>query len=260
MSADLRRKEIVEVDRFVRQGNFHNTTIVYDGDETPYLALPDDEKERVYILTTKGELVHVLSHPRGNAYYDGWGSFKPTDVEQAPSRDVFIVTGYSPGDFVVSADPFSGAWRPKIFGGKGTEHGKFGTGHGITWNPRTSTLDVSDRPHSRIESYDVDGAYKSSVTLPAGSLPCDVDFLDDWMLVGCLQGPGGSVPAPIYVVDGDGKVASTIKPKEDLGLELFTHVHNATWHAIGDGETRKVYVLAQAWNPGGFAVLERVGE
>ena len=28
-------------------------------------------------------------------------------------------------------------------------------------------------------------------------------------------------------------------------------------HVVGEGAERKVYVLAQAWNPGGFAILER---
>ena len=260
MSADLRRKEIIDVDPWIKEGNFHNTTMVYDGSGTPYLALPDDEKQRVYVLTTAGKLIQVLSHPRGNPYYDGGGPFAPTDVEQAPSRDVFIVTGYSPGDYVVSADPFTGAWRPLIFGGRGTEHGKLGTGHGITWNPATNTLDVADRPNSRIESFSVGGEFKRSVALPAGSLPCDVDFLDGTMLVGCLQGPAGSTPAPIYILDAAGTILSTIRHKEDLGLDLFTHVHNATWHTVGEGPNRTVYILTQAWNPGGFAVLERVSQ
>ena len=260
MSADLRQKEIIELDPFLRQGNFHNTTLLYDGKGTAHIALPDDEKQRVYIVTTAGKLIQVLDHPRGNEYYDGWGPFVPTDVEQVPNLDIFIVTGYSPGDYVVSANPFTGAWNKLIFGGKGNEHGKFGTGHGITWNPEKSTLDISDRPNSRIESFDVQGNYKGTVALPAGALPCDVDFLDGTLVIGCLNGPGGSTPAPIYITDREGKILSTLKPKEDLGLGLFDHVHNATWHAVGEGDGRKVYILAQAWNPGGFAVLERVAK
>ena len=260
MSSDLRRKEIIEVAPWVREGNFHNTTVIYDERGTPHLALPDDEKRRVYVVTTAGALVQVLSHPRGNPYYDGWGAFVPTDVEQGPSRDVFIVTGYSPGDYVVSANPFTGDWRPLIFGGKGTEHGKLGTGHGITWNKRKGTLDISDRANSRIESFDVQGNFKGTIALPAGSLPCDVDFLEDWTLVGCLNGSEGRTPAPIYILDKDGGIASTIRPKEDFGLDLFDHVHNATWHVVGEGKDRKVYIVCQSWNPGGFAVLERVSK
>jgi hypothetical protein len=43
-------------------------------------------------------------------------------------------------------------------------------------------------------------------------------------------------------------------PKEDLGLTNFTHVHNAVLHKVGN----KYYIIAQAWNPGDFAILEQV--
>ena len=43
--------------------------------------------------------------------------------------------------------------------------------------------------------------------------------------------------------------------KEDLGLEKFTHIHNATIREIGG----KLYIIAQAWNPGDFAIL-RAGD
>ena len=42
--------------------------------------------------------------------------------------------------------------------------------------------------------------------------------------------------------------------KEDLGLEKFTHIHNAVLRKHGG----KHYVIAQAWNPGDFAILEQV--
>jgi len=50
------------------------------------------------------------------------------------------------------------------------------------------------------------------------------------------------------------KLISTIMPKEDLGLTNFTHVHNAVLHKVGN----KYYIIAQAWNPGDFAILEQV--
>ncbi len=256
MSADLTKKEVIHLDPYLLQGNFHNTTLIRDEKGNPYLALPDDERERVYIASVDGKLINVLQHPRGNQYYDSWQAFKPTDVEQAPDRTIFIVTGYSPGDYVVTADPFSGQWKKLIFGGKGAQHGQFNTGHGITWNPVKETLDIADRPNSRIESYGTDGTYKSTVGLPPGSLPCDVSFMDGFTLVGCLEGPDKKQAAPVYIVNRDGSIVSTVKPKDDLGLGLFTHVHNAAWHAVGSGDGKKTYLLVQAWNPGGFAVLE----
>ena len=52
----------------------------------------------------------------------------------------------------------------------------------------------------------------------------------------------------------DDRLVSTIFPKDDLGLVNFKHIHNAVLR-----EARgKLYIIAQAWNPGDFAVLEQV--
>ena len=42
--------------------------------------------------------------------------------------------------------------------------------------------------------------------------------------------------------------------KEELGLANFQHIHNAVLRKIGS----RWYVIAQAWNPGDFAILEQV--
>jgi hypothetical protein len=49
-------------------------------------------------------------------------------------------------------------------------------------------------------------------------------------------------------------LVSTLFPKDDLGLENFKHVHNAVLRQIGG----RLYVIAQAWNPGDFVILEQV--
>ena len=45
-------------------------------------------------------------------------------------------------------------------------------------------------------------------------------------------------------------------PKKELGLENFQHIHNASITKIGN----TIYIIAQAWNPGDFAILEQVVE
>ena len=72
-------------------------------------------------------------------------------------------------------------------------------------------------------------------------------------VVGALHGPDRDKGAPVYILKGD-KVVSTIMPKEELGLEKFQHIHNATMRTV-EG---KIYLIVQAWNPGDFAVLEQV--
>jgi hypothetical protein len=68
-----------------------------------------------------------------------------------------------------------------------------------------------------------------------------------------LDGPDTSKGAPIYLLEND-HLISTILPKDELGLTNFKHVHNAVLRQQGD----KLYIIAQAWNPGDFAVLEQV--
>jgi hypothetical protein len=43
-------------------------------------------------------------------------------------------------------------------------------------------------------------------------------------------------------------------PKEEPGLVGFQRVHNAALRVI-DG---RLYIIAQTWNPGDFAILEQV--
>ena len=68
-----------------------------------------------------------------------------------------------------------------------------------------------------------------------------------------MHGPDRSKGAPIYILKGD-KVVSAVMIKEDLGLKNFQHIHNAVLRKTND----KFYIIAQAWNPGDFAILEQV--
>jgi hypothetical protein len=88
-----------------------------------------------------------------------------------------------------------------------------------------------------------------------GSLPCDIDFLDQYAVVAALDGPDKSKGAPVYLLEND-QLVSTIMPKEDLGLINFKHNHNAVLRKAGN----KLYIIVQAWNPGDFAILEQVTE
>ena len=74
-------------------------------------------------------------------------------------------------------------------------------------------------------------------------------------VVGCLKGPDESKGAPIYILEDD-QLVSTLMPKEELGLQDFQHVHNA----VCVRRNGRLYVIAQAWNPGDFAILEQVDQ
>jgi hypothetical protein len=263
MNNDLSEKRILPVtDPKLLQGNFHNVTLLHNQAGERFLALPDNEQGRVWILTDEGKVVAQLAAPLAmNSYYADGGGFHPTDTEYAGHR-LFVADGYSAGNFILVADPWNGAWTDSFFGGRTAtrEHGLFGTAHGITLHPATRRLEVSDRANSRVQSFDFHGTWLGSMDLPAGSLPCDIDFHGGYALVGCLQGPGGATPAPFYVLNQDGGIVSTVTPKAELGLELFTHIHNASWKPVlgKDGQQEKLWVLTTAWNPGDFAVFEVV--
>jgi hypothetical protein len=171
-----------------------------------------------------------------------------------------MTTGYSNLDFVltariVSTHPFQAVWHDFAFGGRGTGVGQFGTAHGITVPPGTKRLDIADRPNSKIDRFTRYGQYLSTLRMPLGSLPCDIYYLGKYAVVGALDGPDQSKGAPIYLLEND-QLISTILPKEELGLTNFKHVHNAVLRQLGD----KLYIIAQAWNPGDFAVLEQVAD
>ena len=266
ISADLKKTRMLETAPAMRDTNLHNTTIWYAADGSGFLTFPGNKSAEVYTTDLNGKLVHTLGapdgrsdlgHPNANAYFLDQGNFVPTDTEQINGL-LYVATGYSSLDYVLTAKisgtkPFRAAWHDLAFGGKGGGVGQFGTGHGITVPRGTTRGDVSDRANAEIDRFTRHGQYLSTLKMPFGSLPCDIDYLGDYAIVGSLRGPDRSKGAPIYILEND-KLISTVMIKEDLGLENFQHIHNAVLREHGG----KFYVIAQAWNPGDFAILEQV--
>ena len=266
IGSDLETIDVLGTDAAMIPKNLHNTTIWYGKRDAAYLTFPSTDAFKVFTTTITGDLLHTLNAPtaetpfdegRVSKYFREGGKFVPTDVEILNNR-FYITTGYSPLDYVLTADVktkdgVSVEWTPFAFGGKGRKLGQFGTGHGITVMPDRKTITVADRPNSEIEHFDKKGNYLGRLELPKGSFPCDVDYVSGYTVVGCLHGPDREKGAPIYIVR-DGQLKSTIMIKEDLGLDKFQHIHNA----VMVSRNGKFYVIAQAWNPGDFAILEQV--
>jgi hypothetical protein len=266
LSADLAQIASVATAPEMKGTNLHNTKIWYAPEGTAFLSFPANDLGRVFTTSLAGDLLHTLARPADGDdvglpsvrdYFAGGGAFVPTDVEFLDGL-LYVTTGYSSLDTVLTArvtsySPFAAAWFDLAFGGKGGAPGQFGTGHGITVPPGTRRIDVADRPNSEIDRFTRHGQYLSTLKMPAGSLPCDIDYVGRYAVVAALDGPDRSKGAPIYLFEDD-RLVSTLFPKEDLGLENFKHVHNAVLRQVGG----KLYVIAQAWNPGDFAVLEQV--
>lgn len=266
ISPDLGQTRMIPTPTEMRDTNLHNAGIWYDSAGMAFLVFPGNATGKVYTTTLDGTLVSTLEPPTPamvfdvpavNEYFKSGEKFVPTDVEELGSM-YYITTGYSKLDYVLTAkvDPAAPAtvtWNGMAFGGKGDGPGQFGTGHGITVTPDQKTITVADRPNSQIDRFTPAGKYLDTVELPKGSLPCDIDYTEGLQVVGCLEGPDKTKGAPVYILKDD-KLVSTVMPKEDLGLANFTHIHNATLTTVGG----KLYIIAQAWNPGDFAILEQV--
>ncbi len=266
ISSDLKTAKMLATDPSMRDTNMHNAMFWQAKDGTPFLTFPGNGVGKVFTTGIDGKLIHTLNapdgktdmgHPVATDYYAGRGNFIPTDVEQLDGM-FYIPTGYSNLDFVLTAkitgtNPFKAAWHDLAFGGRGSAPGQLGTGHGVTIPPGTTRIDVSDRPNSEIDRYTRYGQYLSTLRLPLGSFPCDIYYMDNYAVVGSLHGPDRSKGAPIYLLEND-KLISTVMVKEDLGLANFQHIHNAVVKELNG----KMYIIAQAWNPGDFAILEQI--
>lgn len=260
LSADLREKTVVADSEALADGGLHNTTYVdRDGG---MLALPDNERGAVHFLKTDGTPVGDLGRPAVNDYYkDKSKAYNPTDTEVGPDGTFYICDGYSPGKYVLTADLDAMRFNDFHFGGNvggpGRKEGRFSTNHGITLGPSNEDFYIADRERQWVQQMTPKGDFVAGHDMQ-GANPCDVDFVEHdgetLMVVGCLVGPDKS-PGVVQIVR-DGEVVSTLKPKEDLGIEPFQHIHNAAGVVV-DG---KLYVLCYGWNPGCYAVLEHVAE
>lgn len=249
----------------MKAANLHNCTFWVDNRGRARLVFPANNAGKVFTTDLEGNLLHTLDAPTAEtrfdapwveAYFGEGGRFAPTDVAYLNPL-YYVTTGYSPLDAILTAQvkspPLAAQWHDLAFSRKGEQAGQLQTGHGITVAPDGTRLDVADRPVAQIERFTRFGHYRSTINLPEGAFPCDIAYLDDLAVVPCLHGKNREAGAPIYLLQ-DGKVISTIRPKADLGLETFQHIHNA----VIKRHKGRLLIAVQSWNPGDFVVLEQV--
>ncbi len=255
-SADLTAQDLISLPPELTPVNFHSTKIgEFEGKTRLFLAA--EGKGLVAVVTLEGDVEFMLSKPEFEAYQRG-AKYLPTDTALAGGT-LFIADGYG-SNYVSQASVTTQKWL-NIFGGHSDadHHHGFGTAHGISIAPSRDHLVIADRANSRLEHYSFAGEYRATHGLPAGSRPCGIDFTQmagkHYAVVGSLDDPQPGRPAPIYILDGDTfDVLSTIRPKEDLGLEKVDHLHNVVWHHYAG----RTFLVCQSWNPGFFFVLEHL--
>lgn len=256
---DLKQQELIQLPDNLKPMNFHSTKIgEFEGKHRLFLSANDDEM--VAVISLDGALDFVLPRPEFEQYQAEDVPYRPTDTVLI-DNDLYIADGYG-SNYITSADVTTQAWK-NIFGGKtdsATVNDKFATAHGITTHHHHHHhLMISDRANARIQEHGLDSTYHGTHHLPDGSFPCGINTIQyegRWLtVIGSLRDPIQDRPAPIYIVDADTyEVLSTVRPKEDLGLDLVQHLHNVIWH-VQDGN---LFLICQAWNPGFYFVLERV--
>lgn len=255
----LRKQELLPLPEHLQAMNYHSTKIGSIGGALR-LFLPANNDALVAVLTLDGGLDFVLTRPEFEQYQADEVKFAPTDTALVGQR-LFVADGYG-ANYISSADVNTQKWVG-IFGGKtddAAENGKFATAHGLNLaHDHTDRLVIADRPSSRLQVHSLDGEYVATHKLPEGSWPCGLDFIQwegRWLaVVGSLVDPVKDRPAPIYILDASTyTVLSTIRPKEELGIELAQHLHHVVWHT----HNGQLYLVCQSWNPGYYFVLEKI--
>lgn len=255
---DLGKQDIIPLPDKVKPFNFHSTKFgFFDGKWRLYL--PANDNQSVVVLTPEGELEFILPRPEFEQYKNEKVPYLPTDTLVVDDK-LLIADGYG-ANYISSVDLKTNKWA-SIFGGlakNANDDGHFATAHGLTMNPVHHHLDIADRPNARIQNHHSDGKFIASRKLAEGAWPCGIRYFEmngrHYAAIGCLMGPDKEKPAPIYIIDAETyEVLSTIKPKEELGVELCQHLHNVILHVHDD----QMYLVCQSWNPGHYFVLQKI--
>ncbi len=144
--------------------------------------------------TLNGEIVWTTSLPWESGVYDAKKNFVPTNVAFAPDGGFYIADGY--GSNYIHRYDKDGRWL-QVWGGPGTEPGKFKTPHGLWWDVRRDLLCVCDRANARLQYFTADGKPVSEV---GGVLfPAHLDIRGDVLLCPDLY-------ARVTLFDKDNKV------------------------------------------------------
>jgi hypothetical protein len=224
-------------DNALAPGAPHGLNIAYEKDGSPVLYHANN-----------GATVHKTTLDGTVLWTRKWdaqmGNYKPTDSVAPPGSDnVFIADGY--GSSMIHALKIAdGIYAGKSWGGLGKEHGELNCPHGIYFDPRKSLILTADRGNKRLEYFTAKGAYHSTIQVPEITAPCNADAWGDYLLVPDLDGP-------VFILDKDNKLISTIEVGELLGAQGFRHPHDAIWLENGD-------IVVCTWNPGRLGYWKRL--
>ena len=198
--------------------------------------------KRVYKTDMNGKVLYML----GAVKEEGSTSQKfkfdnPTDVAVGKNGDIYIVDGY--GSQLVHR--FDKNFKLiKTMGGKGKEHGKFQTCHGI-WarqNGKTEEIYIADRANNRLEVFDPELRYVR--TVEGVRNPCCFYEQGEFLFVPELD-------RRVTVFDGADKVVAHLGDGKGLDAKKIAEHPEAFFapHALTVDSKGNLYVIE--WVPFG---------
>jgi sugar lactone lactonase YvrE len=205
---------------FDRDGNFLRSwgaglfafphTIRADKDDNLWLV--DRDHAQMMLFTTEGKLLRTIGTKgfrsdtgvppddfRSDAYQKvthGGSPFNlPTDIDVAPSGDMFVTDGY--GNARVHKFGADGM-LVKSWGEPGTAPGQFRLPHGV-WIDRRGRVLVADRENDRVQIFDQDG--RLLTVWPTKMIGPAVFYVDDEDVVYIVEHNAGMVS--VLTLDGE---------------------------------------------------------
>ncbi len=261
ISPDLTKWTTIGTDERLKD-NIHGIVFfVHKGQKLLAIA---QEGKRVLVLTLDGKIVSEIVKPTGNEfkfkeaneYFASKDSnFGVTDVTYL-NGTLYVVHGYSDGDFALTIKEKKGTWSwgKLAWGGKGDKPGQFQTAHGVY--AHEGYILVANRAAGQVVKFTKKGTFVEIFdAIPEGSLVCNVSYKSEHYFMNALHAIGEQKSAPIYVHTSK-QLTSTIVPG-DLSIPNLTNIHQAWPHIVTDSDgSKQLYILVHGWNKGKFAVLK----
>jgi hypothetical protein len=238
----------------------HGIDIRKEGNEE-FLYLCDVHHNECLKTNLNGDLVWKKGYPQEANVYPGGKGYKPTNVAFGPDGGFYIGDGYG-SHYIHQYD--KDAKYVRTWGGKGSEHGKLQTPHGLWLDNRPGrepSLVVADRANARLEYFSLDGKYLN--TVKDVSFPAHFDIRGDMLLVPDLH-------ARVSLFDKDNKVIAHLGYDPDWTKKVldgfkvrmqpetcppgkFIHPHDACFDKDGN-------IFVVEWvHTGRVTFLRRVG-
>eukprot|EP00658_Telonema_sp_P-2_P085281 TRINITY_DN9697_c0_g1_i3.p1 TRINITY_DN9697_c0_g1~~TRINITY_DN9697_c0_g1_i3.p1 ORF type:complete len:334 (-),score=78.95 TRINITY_DN9697_c0_g1_i3:283-1284(-) len=236
-------------------GTPHGLKITKEGDNL--FLYHANNNQKLTKTTLDGTVIWQVN---GNFGQDPTLAYRPTWFATPPNSDyMYLCDGY--GSNNVYAFDKDGHFMNKTWGGKGdrSQHGKFSTNHGCTYDPRLEepTIVVSDRANSRLEFFTYDPSspnkfeYYHTVDLAPSmgstTLPCNIRMYPEQegrAIVPDLSGP-------VAVLDKNNEVISVVNVSVLLAAEQHKHPHDAIFLPNGD-------MVVATWAPGRISYWKKL--